>query len=175
MSGVRSFTRGATPKGASTKHSAPIYVDSDDNRVKVIPAGTGTAETILQEAGGASVAEVLTAAKTLTAADSGKTFFLNLAAGFAVTLPSPAAGLNFRFFIQTAPVTTSYTIVGTPMSAIVRSSVGGNADSIVDDTAVNIEFDGDAAVIGDSAEVWSNGTGWFGLGLCNADAGILIN
>lgn len=46
--------------------------------------------------------EALTAAtRVLTAADTGKIFVLNLAAGIAVTLPAAAAGLRFRFLILT--------------------------------------------------------------------------
>ena len=55
MSGVRSLTRTPTVKGSASAAVAPIYVDSDDNRVKVIPGGSGsTTEIILQEAGGAA-------------------------------------------------------------------------------------------------------------------------
>lgn len=44
MSGVRSLVRTPTVRGYATSGSAPIYVDSDDNAVKLIPAGTGTTE-----------------------------------------------------------------------------------------------------------------------------------
>ena len=52
-----------------------------------------------------------TAASTLTAADSGKTIFLDAASEFATTLPLPAAGLRFTFIVKTAPVGTAYTVV----------------------------------------------------------------
>lgn len=44
---------------------------------------------------------VTAATRVLTAADSGKTFALNRAAGIAVTLPVPATGMWFRFVIGT--------------------------------------------------------------------------
>ncbi len=47
MSGVRSLRRGATLVGYATGASAPIYVDSDDNLVKLIPAGSGTTQKTL--------------------------------------------------------------------------------------------------------------------------------
>lgn len=54
MSGIRSLHRNPTVKGIATSASAPIYVDSDDNAVKVIPAGTGTTEVVLGMAASAS-------------------------------------------------------------------------------------------------------------------------
>ena len=42
-----------------------------------------------------------TAAATLTAADSGKTCFFTTAAGYTYTLPTPVAGMRFKFVITT--------------------------------------------------------------------------
>ena len=47
MSGIRSIYRGPTIKGYASGGSAPVYVDSDDNLVKVIVAGSGTTEKTL--------------------------------------------------------------------------------------------------------------------------------
>ena len=58
----RGITRGATAKGVATPTHAPIYVDSDDNIAKVIPAGSGTTEVQLVDA---SSTQTLTN-KTLT-------------------------------------------------------------------------------------------------------------
>ena len=44
MSGIRSITRAATVKGTAHPAGAPIYVDSDDDALKIIPAGTGSTE-----------------------------------------------------------------------------------------------------------------------------------
>lgn len=49
MSGIRSLTRRPTIVGYASAGSAPIYVDSDDNKVKLIPAGTGTSEVVLAD------------------------------------------------------------------------------------------------------------------------------
>lgn len=176
MAGVRSIYRGATLKGYATPAGAPVYVDSDDNRVKLVPAGSGSTEVILQEAGGAALSEVLTAARVLTAADSGKTFFLNAAAGFDITLPAVAIGLNFKFYVQTAPTGGSgYTITAAAVNTMVGqvySSTAGDADSTVTFIADLMTFVNDAAVIGDSLDAYCNGTGWFCRGFCNADTGI---
>lgn len=47
MSGIRSLTRRPVVVGAAAGASAPIYVNSSDNTVRVIPAGTGTTEQAL--------------------------------------------------------------------------------------------------------------------------------
>ncbi len=49
MSGIRSITRRPAISGVgyATAGSAPFYVDSDDNTVKVIPAGSGTTEVAI--------------------------------------------------------------------------------------------------------------------------------
>lgn len=62
MSGIRSITRRSTIIGPATPTSAPIYVDSDDNIFKFIPAGSGTTEVQVVDA---SSVQTLTN-KTLT-------------------------------------------------------------------------------------------------------------
>jgi hypothetical protein len=48
---TRNITRQATNPlaAAATPTSAPIYVDSDDNKLKMIPAGSGTTEVTIHE------------------------------------------------------------------------------------------------------------------------------
>ena len=67
-----------------------------------------TAEGVLQEIGAEYVTrtaptESVTTTNVITAAESGTTFFLNLAGGFTSTLPAPATGLNYKFIVATAP------------------------------------------------------------------------
>jgi hypothetical protein len=42
MSGVRSLTRRASVAGYASAGSAPIYVNTSDNSVRVVPGGSGT-------------------------------------------------------------------------------------------------------------------------------------
>lgn len=178
---VRGIARYPTAKGVATVTNAPIYVDSDDNRVKMIPAGSGSTEVILQEAGGASTYERLTAARVLTAADSGKTFALALAGGFTVTLPalSTVSGFSCQFVVEIAP-TTDYVISAATadldkVAGQVYSSDGVDGDSETDFTADQLNFIGTSSVIGDSAEIQQVGTaGWLVKGFCNVSAGITI-
>lgn len=60
---IRNIRRQSVAPGFATTGAAPIYVDSDDNKLKMIPAGSGTTEVEIVDA---STAQTLTN-KTLTA------------------------------------------------------------------------------------------------------------
>lgn len=47
---TRNLRRGAAVLGAALPNIAPIYVDSDDNKLKMIPAGSGTTEVEIVDA-----------------------------------------------------------------------------------------------------------------------------
>lgn len=172
MSGIRSLFRGPNVKGYASAASAPIYVDSDDNRLKMIPGGSGTSEVVLQETSGSGAAEVVITTKTVTAAESGKTFYLDLAAGFVTTLPAVALGLRFKFIIRTA-VTGNMTIV-CPAAAtlfkghVLTTDVNSATDPDFDTTAVaTLTFVANKAVAGDLIEVECDGTNWFYSAECS--------
>lgn len=127
-----------------------------------------------------NVGTTLDAAATLTAADSGKTYFLNDATEFAVTLPAPAAGLNFRFVVAAAPVGANYTVVTSGGSNIILGHVttadvdnAGNEDSEVSG-ADTVNFVASTSVVGDFAEFHCDGTNWFVHGSCTAAGGVTI-
>lgn len=178
MSGIRSITRRPTVAGFATAGSAPFYVDSDDNRIKAITAGSGTTEVVLQEAGGASSYERLTAARVLVAADSGKTFALALAAGFTVTLPllSSAPGFRATFVVEIAP-TGNYIIITNAadldtMAGQVYGADGATSgtNSIMTFSADQLDFvaAGSASKIGDQATFQAVGSaGWAGQAFVN--------
>jgi hypothetical protein len=110
--------------------------------------------TVANDLGGVRGVEVITANKTLTASDSGKTFLIATDA-LTITLPATAAGLNYKFIndgaagnniITIAPVAADgiagtitlassvVTRVGTVNTALVNTkatSTKGNAVSIV--------------------------------------------
>lgn len=176
MSGIRSITRRPTVVGFASAGSAPFYVDSDDNRLKMIPAGSGSTEVILQEAGGASMYERLITTRVLVAADSGKTFGLALAGGFTVTLPALATspGFNAKFIVEVAP-TTAYIIASAENDNIAGScytSDGNAGDSETAFTADQMNFVATSAIIGDAADIAAVGTaGWAGRMFVNVTAG----
>jgi len=125
-----------------------------------------------------SVAD-LTAASTLTAADSGKTLFLNSATEFATTLPAPAAGLRFRFVVKAAPASASYTVVTASSANVLIGGInelevdtGDDGPYIADGDTITF-VDG-TAVVGDYVDLVSDGTSWYVSGQAKADGGITL-
>lgn len=97
---------------------------------------------------------------TLTAANSGTTYFIS-ASGTQITLPAvTTAGLNFRFVIGAAVDTAN---------VVVASAEGDNIDgtlivagAVVDCRAEDfVNFIADGEQLGDYLTVYSNGTQWF--------------
>jgi len=124
----------ATNPGAPTNSVsgyAPgcIYLDHT-NAALYVNAGTNTSSSWLPYAYGSPVVNVTAATLTLTQADNGKIFALNRAGGIAVTLPTAAAGLRFRFIVG-----TTFTGAATIKSAtgadimIGHATMGNNTDN----------------------------------------------
>jgi alpha-D-ribose 1-methylphosphonate 5-triphosphate synthase subunit PhnH len=142
---------------------------------------TGTQTLTNKTVTGLKPTEVLTAARELTVADSGKVFFLSLAGGFAVTLPTVAtalAGFHAKFIVKTAP-TTAYTIVTgngaeQKLAGLVHSGAGADEDSETDITGTTVTFVANTALINDWCEIECDGAGWYVAGFCNATGGITI-
>lgn len=120
----------------------------------------------------------LVTATTLVEADSGKTFFLNLAGGFTVTLPAPTDGVEYEFIVGTAP-TTAYIVnnasgtAGDNVVGHVLSSSGGPEDT-EPTNGDSISFVANTAVRGDRVHVISDGTSWYATCRCAAAGGIVI-
>jgi hypothetical protein len=118
----------------------------------------------------------LSAAETLTAADSGTTYILSLAGGFTVTLPPLESGLRFRFIVGVAP-TTAYIIAtagstNTMVGGVNELEVDTADDGPYDTNADVINFVASVAVVGDYIEMVSDGTNWYFHGQTNADGGV---
>lgn len=110
----------------------------------------------------------------IAASESGKTFFLNLAAGFVSTLPAPVAGMKFTFIVGTAPTGGAYTVVSASSANIIKgnqNSVAGDAGDFgtADDT---VSFVANQAVAGDKVEFCSDGTSWFAYAISKVAAGV---
>ena len=123
---------------------------------------------------GLETVTTLTAASTLTTAQSGTTFFLNSATEFVTTLPAPAAGLNYTFIVGAAPSGASYTVV-TASSANIIKGQAVNAAGVAGDTGTaddTISFVDGQAVAGDQVTVISDGTSWFAKAFCAVAAGV---
>lgn len=122
--------------------------------------------------------ESTAATDTLTGSQCGTTIFLNVAGGFATTLPVPTPGCHFTFWVKVSP-TTAYTIATNASANIIIGGVNELEVDTGDDgprSAVGdlISFVANVAVVGDWVSVISDGTSWYLTGQTNADGGITI-
>lgn len=145
------------------------HVNSTDGSVKMVDNVSGN--TVMSHyptnatTGGRM--KVLSAAYTVPASENGTIYLLNLAGGFAATLPAPFLGAEYEFIVKTAP-TTAYTVVTASSANIIKGmqlvaevNAAGAADSgTADDT---ITFVANTALPGDRVRVVSDGTSWFAV------------
>lgn len=140
-----------------------LYIDRSTGATWV-NLGGGTTWYVTAGGAAAGQVEVLTAARVLTVADNGKTFFLSLAGGFDVTLPALATGAFHATFIVKTNPTTAYTLTGATADKIIGwpSNVGG-ADSVADGNALGdvVNFVANVALAGDMAELWMDGAFYY--------------
>lgn len=121
-------------------------------------AGTGSVENI-------------TGATTLTAADSGKTFYLNAAAGATITLPAVAAGLSFEFIVAATFATSNW---------VIASAEGDNIDGsaevagavVVAGAEDQVNLVASAEALGDTVILKSDGVQWFVRGVAALTGGM---
>ena len=120
--------------------------------------------------------ETVAAATTLTAADSGKVYILDAAAGATITLPALADGLRFRFVVGAAFATTNW---------VIASAEGDNINGIIADMGSTvagvpaagedqINFVNSAETIGDYVDLICDygNSQWLVSGMCTANGGI---
>jgi hypothetical protein len=114
--------------------------------------------------------EILTGARQLSTDDFGKTFFLDLAAGFDVDLPAPALGAELEFIVKTA-VTGNLTLTATGnliKGHVLTTDVNSATDPDFDTTAADIiTFVANKAVAGDRVRLISDGTYWYHEAACS--------
>ena len=117
--------------------------------------------------------ETLTAATTLTAADSGRTYLIS-GTGYTVTLPAPHAGFNVKFIVAAAFSTD--TVIQTPAGN--RDTLNGgvivNGAIVESDATDRVTFEDDAESVGDFIEISSDGTSFFLFGNGNAASSITV-
>ena len=116
--------------------------------------------------------QVISSAITLSAADSGKLFSLNAAAGAQITLPAVAtsAGLNFRFTVQALFATTAWTILAA--SSVIQGGVIVNSVNVLGANENTITFAHAADTIGDFVQLYCDGVNWYVSGV-GASAGAI--
>lgn len=161
------------------------YTFTDAGQVAVFVSEYTGGAYVWRLAGGTAASQVpaaiLTSARTVRAEESGKTFFLNLAAGFAVTLPPPALGLRYRFVVMTSP-TGSYTIVtasaanilcGQVLTLDVNSATDPDFTATADQDTITLVLN--KCVKGDWVELECDGTSWYARASASVFDGITID
>lgn len=132
--------------------------------------------------GGSQEVVDLTASQTLTVADSGKVFMLNVLTGLTVTLPvlSGTFGTYYKFIISTAATSNSYVITENTgsdtnkmISKVAEAEVDTNSDGLYDAAHTTITI-GTTGVVGDLIKCFSDGTNWYNTGYINADGACVL-
>lgn len=118
----------------------------------------------------------LSAAATLTAADSGSVYVLDAAAGATVTLPALEAGLYFKFIVGAAFATSNWVIdsaEGDNINGFV-ADIGAIPAGVVASGEDQINFVASAETIGDWVELIADAENsqWIVNGVCGANGGI---
>lgn len=117
--------------------------------------------------------EDITAAKTLTADDHGKTFMLNAAAGVQVDLPAVAdivSGWSIKAVVKAAFATTDFTIVSATNVIEGHANVNNTLVQAVNENTIS--FVASAENIGDYVDIVFNGTSFIVSGVGFASGAI---
>ena len=159
---------------------AAMFVDASANTLDLYAAGVSKVTVDSTGMRNVKSSEVVTGANIITAAETGRTYFLNSASEFATTLPAPALGVHYDFIVTAAPSGASYTVVTEGGCQILAGHVltSGFADSGSDvetaATGTTITFVDCVSVLCDRSTVISDGTSWFASCICAVEAGITI-
>ncbi len=104
----------------------------------------------------------LTTTRTLLAKESGAKVILNSSTAFTTTLPAPADGLDFTFFVKVAAASTGHTVaVGSgPVMYGKVSPTGAASAATTSKGRTNTQA---TSTVGDGLRVWSDGTNWYSL------------
>lgn len=117
--------------------------------------------------------EVVVTTNVILPEETGKTFYLSLAAGFTSTLPLPAIGLVYRFVVKTAPTGAPYIITtnggANLMYGMMEERAGGAG--VAGAARDTFNFIHAQSIIGDWVEFKSDGTNWYYHGMVDVAAG----
>lgn len=107
--------------------------------------------------------EVTAANSDIAVTESGKTYFLDLTAGFASTVPAVASSdkVTYRFVVKTAPSGGSYTIVTASSELKIYGSVVAGGTAVAASAEHTITFADGVALPGDWVEIICDGEAWY--------------
>jgi hypothetical protein len=148
-----------------------VAIDLNVAEMALLSGLAATAAEINAKCDNSANYEVVTTTNAITAAETGKKFILNTATAFVSTLPAPALGLEFWFYIGATAPTTSHTVVTASSANILYGNISSPEDAAgsVTVTAASdtITFVALKALTGDYAHVWSDGTNYYVDGMCS--------
>ena len=123
--------------------------------------------------------ETIAAAKTLTNEDSGKTFFINQASAYEITLPlmsTITAGWNATFILAVVDTNAVTIANNTAEDTIVGGVAGADGGAATHaETAVDEIVFISGAVLGDRVSIVSNGVNYFVSGYAADVAHITVS
>ena len=162
----------------------PVTIIADDINSKYIDDNITSCGAITTNKGSYKRTESLTANKDLAPADSGKTFFLNAAAGLsAIKLPAAAtagAGWNARFVVATVTTSNNYVITEDTASdtdVIISQFLEAETDTSDDGPHsaghTTITFQA-TPTLGDFVEIQCDGAKFYATGVTQDDAGVAL-
>ena len=133
---------------------------------------SGTAGSI---SGHTRAIKTTTANATLTAADSGKLILLDGGTTHDVTLPSPVAGIHYKFVLidNTADVDIVQAGSSDDFVGSIVDGAGSSDQGVTGDTKIIFSQSG-GAVAGDTVSLECDGTNWLVSGLCAAAGGVVF-
>ncbi len=140
---------------------------TDTTSTTLIQSGSG-GTTIL---GAIFTGGSITGAVSLGNADSGKTYIVDAGAGYTITLPTAAAGLNYKFVLKVEG--SAVTIAATSTHLYGSYSLNGTATPI--DAQLKIIFAAPSG-LGDRIELYGiDATHWYVSGMTTVDGGITLS
>ncbi len=131
---TRNIRRGKSINGVATPTSAPIYVDSDDNRLKYIPAGSGSTEVAIGDALGLDFNGASPLASPISFSGITLASNVNLIRGVSIT-PTRASGYTCFTGTVTATPAQVYTDYREVHSAGVAEVLGFGSFPFMDSGA----------------------------------------
>ena len=165
-----SYFDGAAPEMTLTSGDIILAIGLDGTAFLRVSVSSGTVTTADVYAAGANM-ELVTADKVLDAADNGKTFVLEKAAGIAVTLPAVANGLKYKFISGTIVVTSvGHVITGTAGTIEGSVTVAGLVVAVAAGGVITMTAN--AVLPGDWFTLESDGVNWYIAGQATASTGI---
>jgi hypothetical protein len=138
---------------------------------KTLTSPTITGPTITGQVGTRNVVTPLVTG-AITAAQSGSLFMLTAVADMTLTLPAPAAGLEYEFWLAASALTTSHIITTNGGSNIIFGQAVVAGALVAADAEDKINFIAANDLPGDYVRVVSDGTSWFVEGMATAAGAI---